>query len=172
MQSTALSLKQWNKLCGANATNMPFTRQCPHRSYRNNQPGWLSPIYFNQRIYWQHAASFPQQEQSLPDGGNFFCFDFWSQPNSQCESPTIKCNKNLTFLLLAAIHLAATVRSLAGETHLPIFQIKSWRKIRKKSEKEQSRASFGWQMNRLWWDGRHWSILWVLHTPCNDEHLI
>ena len=142
MKCTALNLKQWNKLCGGcgGATNMPFTRQCPHSSYRNNQPGWLSPIYFNQRIYWQHAASFPQQEQSLPDGGNFFCFDFWSQPNSQCESPTIKCNKNLTFLLLAAIHLAATVRSLAGETHLPIFQIKSWRKIRKKSEKIRKRG--------------------------------
>ena len=57
---------------------------------------------------------------------------FGLNQKSQYESLTIKCNKNLTFLLLAAIHLAATVRSLAGETHLQIFQI--LKEDQKKSE--------------------------------------
>ena len=142
MQSTALSLKQWNKLCGDNiicggATNMPFTRQCPHRSYRNNQADYRQFISINGFIDSTPHLSHNRSSRYL--GG----ISFGLNQKSQYESPTIKCNKNLTFLLLAAIHLAATVRSLAGETHLPIFHIKSWRKIRKNQKKrvQQCRIS-------------------------------
>ena len=134
MQFTALSLKQWNKLCGANATNMPFTRQCPHRSYRTNQADYRQFISINGFI--DRTPHLSRNRSSRYLGG----ISFGLNQKSQYESPTIKCNKNLTFLLLAAIHLAATVRSLAGETHLPIFHIKSWRKIRKKSEKIRKRG--------------------------------